>query len=138
MKNLCDCVSLQRQDWHAALAIVTSAGDLDWNKKRFPLICPAAGKPQTGLIYAANDLVGETAGAQRTWGCYAKPAFSDGAGVSVWRLNGWGFVCVCMFLFIHVCAKLNQRCKATSDFSLLYFLLYDIAVGETLVNVSEL
>lgn len=83
MKNLCDCVSLQRQDWHAALAIVTSAGELDWNKKRFPLICPAAGKPQTGLIYAANDLVGETAGAQRTWGCYAKPAFSDGAGVSV-------------------------------------------------------
>lgn len=83
MKYLCDCVSLQRQDWHAALAIVTSAGELDWNKKCFPLICPAAGKPQTGPIYAAIDLVGETAGAQRTWGCCAKPAFSDGAGVSV-------------------------------------------------------
>ncbi|KAG1928017.1 hypothetical protein F2P79_023851 [Pimephales promelas] len=72
-------------DWHAALAIVTSAGELDWNKRHFPPICPAAGKPYTGLFYAANDLVGRTAGAQRTWGCCAKPVCSDGAGVRRWN-----------------------------------------------------
>lgn len=57
-KDIQAIVSLHREDWRAALAIVTSAGELDRNKKHFPPICPAAGKPQTGLFCAANDLVG--------------------------------------------------------------------------------